>query len=184
MQARIACRPNRTYPARVALIRILVDGYSLLHGWPELARGRARHSAAAREALVQKLTHYQDAVGVLITVFFDGSGAPPQIPGPQSSHPIEVLFSRNGQTADQMIERAAHRFQAYGEVLAITDDRAERHTVSGLGGFTESCSNFIATIEDTLGDVSRELHHHNHKERLRFRLHSAAGAKPAARSIQ
>jgi hypothetical protein len=39
---------NPTMP----LIRILVDGYSLLHAWPELARGSARHSATAREALI------------------------------------------------------------------------------------------------------------------------------------
>jgi hypothetical protein len=31
------------------LVRILVDGYSLLHNWPELAPGKARHSAAARD---------------------------------------------------------------------------------------------------------------------------------------
>ena len=169
MQARIACRPNRKYPARVALIRILVDGYSLLHGWPGLAPGRARHSAAAREALVRKLTHYQDATGVPITVFFDGAGAPPHAPKPHHGDPVEVLFSRNGQTADQMIERAVHRFQDYGEVLAITDDRAERHTVAGLGGLTDSCANFIATIGETLGGLSRDLHRHNHKEHHRFR---------------
>jgi len=29
----------------MALVRILVDGYSLLHHWPELAPGRARFSA-------------------------------------------------------------------------------------------------------------------------------------------
>ena len=44
---------------------------------------------------------------------------------------VEVLFSRAGQTADEMIERAAHRFQDYGEVLVVTDDHAERDTVIG-----------------------------------------------------
>jgi predicted RNA-binding protein with PIN domain len=33
----------------MALVRILVDGYSLLHGWPELAPGAPRHSERARE---------------------------------------------------------------------------------------------------------------------------------------
>ena len=28
----------------MALVRILVDGYSLLHNWPELAPGQPRHS--------------------------------------------------------------------------------------------------------------------------------------------
>ena len=39
----------------MSLVRILVDGYSLLHSWPELAPGKARYSAAAREELVRVL---------------------------------------------------------------------------------------------------------------------------------
>ena len=44
----------------MALVRILVDGYSLLHNWPELANGRPRHSAAARDELIRRLTLYGD----------------------------------------------------------------------------------------------------------------------------
>src|SRR4030095_14869289 len=116
----------------MALMRILVDGYSLLHNWPELARGKARHSAAARDELVHVLTRYQDTVGTPITIFFDGSGAPPNMPKDESSTHVEVLFSRDGKTADDLIERAAHRFQSYGEVLVVTDDFAERDTVIAM----------------------------------------------------
>src|SRR5205085_8812925 len=118
----------------MALVRILVDGYSLLHNWPELAPGRPRHSAAARDELIQRLTKYQDAIETPITIFFDGGGAPTGTPAPSSTPELEVLYSRSGQTADQMIERAAHRFAPYGEVLAVTDDLAERDTVISLGG--------------------------------------------------
>ena len=58
----------------MALVRILVDGYSLLHNWPELAPGQPRHSARAREELVHVLTRYHDATGKPVTVFFDGAG--------------------------------------------------------------------------------------------------------------
>jgi predicted RNA-binding protein with PIN domain len=54
----------------MALVRILVDGYSLLHGWPELAAGAARHSARAREELIHVLTRYCDVTGEPVTVFF------------------------------------------------------------------------------------------------------------------
>src|ERR1019366_8540437 len=102
----------------MALVRILVDGYSLLHNWPELARGRARHSAAARDELIRRLTLYQDASGIPVTIFFDGRGLPNGKPIAASRGSVEVLYSRQGQTADDMIERAAHRFRPYGEVLA------------------------------------------------------------------
>lgn len=155
----------------VALVRILIDGYSLLHAWPELAPGRPRHSAAARDELVRWLTLYLDAVGTPITVFFDGSGAGTKADraARQSKTEVEVLFSRRGQTADQMIERATHRFAPYGEVLAVTDDHAERDTVISLGGLASSCRHFIQSLEDVLGELEDNLKHHNRRERHQFK---------------
>jgi predicted RNA-binding protein with PIN domain len=157
------------YDGHMALVRILVDGYSLLHNWPELAAGTPRHSETAREALVEMLTQYQDACGTPVTIFFDGTGARRSKPKNQSGSAVEVLFSNSGQTADDLIERAAHRFQDYGEVLVVTDDFAERDTVSGFGGAVASCANFIRMIGQTLGDLQEDLNQHNRAARNSFR---------------
>jgi hypothetical protein len=153
----------------MALVRILVDGYSLLHNWPELAPGQPRHSERARDELVQILTQYHDATGEPITIFFDGAGAPPNVPKKNSSRNVEILFSRAGQTADEMIERAAHRFQDYGEVMVVTDDFAERDVVGGMGGIVASCTSFIRTIESALTEQRDELRDYNRRERNRFK---------------
>ena len=58
----------------------MVDGYSLLHYWEELAPTKPRHSFHARDALVASLTQYQDSSGTPVTVVFDGGGAPPDTP--------------------------------------------------------------------------------------------------------
>ena len=142
----------------MALVRILVDGYSLLHNWPELAPGAARHSEAARDALVEMLTRYQDSQGTPITVFFDGSGSRRGKLKNEAAGTVEVLFSRAGQTADDMIERAAHRFHDY----------AERDMVSGFGGAVSSCANFIRMIGDALTELQDKLKNHNRTERNRF----------------
>src|SRR5262249_48748736 len=139
-----------SYPHPMALLRILIDGYSLLHNWPELAPGKPRHSAAARDELIRIITQYRDVIGTPVTIFFDGSGAPVGTPAALSTTELEFLYSKPGQTADQMIERAAHRFAEYGEVLAVTDDLAERDTVVSLGGSASSCLSFIQTVENTL----------------------------------
>ena len=153
----------------MALARILVDGYSLLHNWPELAPGQPRHSERAREELIHVLTRYHDATDEPVTIFFDGSGAPPDTAKRTSDAAVEVLFSRAGQTADQMIERAAHRFQPHGEVLAVTDDNAVREVVSGFGGSVASCANFIHMVETALTELQDELRRHNRTERNRFK---------------
>jgi predicted RNA-binding protein with PIN domain len=170
----------------MALVRILVDGYNLLgfiqsqanfrskvgngllHNWPELAEGAPRHSEAARDALVEMIQQYQDASGTPATIFFDGRGSRKMKPRNQSGNAVEVLFSHAGQTADDLIERAALRFQDYGEVLVVTDDFAERDAVSGFGGSVASCGNFIAMIQNALADLSKKLNNHNRAERNRF----------------
>ena len=174
----------RPYRFCMALVRILVDGYSLLHEWMDLAEGQPRHSAAARDALVQILTHYQDAIGTPITIFFDGGGAPVNTPKTHSTRQLEVLYSRNGQTADDMIERAAYRFQDYGEVLAVTNDSAERNIVIHMGGMAESCGNFIRTVEATLAGMADDVDRHNRQEQVRYRasrparVRGRSGRKP------
>lgn len=152
----------------MALIRILVDGYSLLHHWPELAPGRPRHSSFARDELVKWLTQYRDATGTPITIFFDGSRPRGDSIPVESTPEMEILYSHAGQTADQMIERAAHRLAAYGEVLVVTNDRAERDIVLGFGGMASSCGEFIHTMQDALGGLHRDLHHLNRIERNRY----------------
>jgi len=118
--------------------------------------------------LVHILTQYQDAVSTPITIFFDGS-TPARGPRPQAiKGQVEVLFSRAGQTADQMIERAAHLYQPYGEVLAVTDDHAERDTVIAMGGLASSCLNFVHSVTSTLTEVRGDIAEHNRRERTRF----------------
>jgi len=171
----------------MALVRILVDGYNLLghiqqqdnfryyqrigllHQWPELAAGAPRHSEAARDALVEVLTQYQDACGTPVTIFFDGNRSRYSKPKNDSISGVEVLFSRAGQTADDLIERAAHRFQEYGEVMVVTNDRLERDMVTGFGGTTASCENFILMIGGALQDLSEKLETRNRSERNAFR---------------
>lgn len=153
----------------MALVRILVDGYSLLHGWPELAPNKARHSAAARDELIYQLTRYRDIIGTPITIVFDGGGAPVGTPPTHSTSELEILFSRAGQTADDIIERVAHRMSSFGEVLAVTDDNAERDTVIALGGMATSCLSFIQTVENTLKEQAHDIKNYNRRERNKFK---------------
>ncbi len=152
----------------MALVRILVDGYSLLHAWPALARGKARHSSAAREELIHILTRYQDALGTPITIFFDGSGAPSGTPKHDSTPNLEVIYSPAGRTADDLIERSAHLFRPYGEVLVVTNDSLERDTVTTLGGYSSLCAHFIKDVQTLLKEETGLLDHYNRREKERF----------------
>ena len=153
----------------MAIARILVDGYSLLHSWRDLAPGEPRHSATARDALIAELTQYADSTHTPVTVFFDGSGAPADTPKPHSPEGLEIIYSTKGKTADDLIERTAHRLKPYGEALAITNDLAERDTVISMGGTAQSCEEFIRDIERTLGERDEFMKTYNRREANRYK---------------
>ena len=153
----------------MALVRILVDGYSLLHAWPDLARGKPRYSSAARAELIQQLRQYGDAIGTPITVVFDGKGPAGTESEPVSTAAMEIIYSKSGQTADDIIERAAALLVKYGEVLVVSNDFAERDTVASVGGSVCSCEHFIRSIEADLTDFQKQLQRRNASELKRYR---------------
>ena len=116
-----------------------------------------------------RLTHYQDAIGTPVTIFFDGRGAPAGVPKSSGSHKLEVIYSPAGKTADDLIERVAFRIKDYGHALVVTDDFAERDSVMASGAWVASCANFIAQVDAELGDLAVDLKHHNRREREGFR---------------
>ena len=153
----------------MALVRILVDGYSLLHSWPELAPREPRHSAGARGELLHVLRLYSDAIGTPVTAVFDGAGHRGARQETDSTPQVEVLFSKAGQTADQIIERVTHRMKPFGEILVVTDDHAERDTVLAMGGFASSCDNFIREVENALQNLERDVQRYNSAEKRRYK---------------
>ena len=80
-----------------------------------------------------------------------------------------MLFSKSGQTADQIIERVTHRMKPFGEILVVTDDHAERDTVLAMGGFASSCDSFILTVENALRDLDRDVARYNSAEKRRYK---------------
>ena len=153
----------------MAVVRILVDGYSLLHAWRDLAPDAPRHSARAREALFRVLTQYADSVGTPVTLFFDGAGAPKDVPKNISTDSLEVVFSRDSKTADDLIERTAYRLKPYGEALAVTNDFAERDTVISMGGLAQSCEDFVHDIDRVLKERDDFVKTHNRREANRYK---------------
>ena len=153
----------------MAVVRILVDGYSLLHAWRELVPTEPRHSARAREALIRVLTQYADSVGTPITLFFDGTGAPKGLPKTDSPDSLEIVFSRDSKTADDLIERTAYRLKPFGEALAITNDYAERDTVISMGGLAQSCEDFVRDVERVLNERDDFLKQYNRREANRYK---------------
>src|SRR5881227_1444343 len=110
---------------------LIVDGHSVIFGWPELRKLHARRSSLARETLVKQLRDYQDWTGVHIVVVFDGKGKKVQATSDPAD--AQISYSRSGQSADSLIERLASKYAKRYELMVATSDSMEAETVHACG---------------------------------------------------
>lgn len=110
---------------------LLVDGHSIIFGWPELRALHSRRMASAREALVKTLTAYQDQSGVRVVLVFDGQGARPSDDGEPGG--IQIFYAPAGRTADDLIERLVAKYAAIHRLTVATSDRLEQQTALAFG---------------------------------------------------
>ncbi|MFD0895047.1 NYN domain-containing protein [Luteolibacter ambystomatis] len=115
---------------------LIVDGHSAIFAIPRFAglhRGPTRY--LARLELVKWLQRFGDASEWKVVVVFDGKQAERGIEG-GTEEGILILYSRNGETADSVIERLAARFGARDQVKVASDDRMVLLTASAFGAET------------------------------------------------
>jgi len=149
----------------VSFVRILVDGYSMLHACRDERPKAPPHSPMARDWLIRTLTLYQDSIHTPVTVIFDGMGSKASKEN-QEIHPhLEVIYSKGNRTADDLIERVTHKLLAYGQVLVVTNDYAEQNTIFSMGGSVSSCEQFLGDIKTELDRFQSELAQRNKKSR-------------------
>lgn len=143
---------------------VLVDGYSVLHAWPQLARSAGRSLEKRRAALLEIMAQYADQSGRRLTVVFDGYNAKHK---PESAtHPsgLEVIFSPKGKTADEVIERAVAQAPGRANILVVTSDGVERQIVQTLGASCLSAEAFAVEVQDALRDLARLVRQHGRAE--------------------
>jgi hypothetical protein len=111
-------------------IHILIDGYNLIRNYPPLAREEYRDFSRGREALLQWLAAYRRTAPHPITVVFDGHKGGARVEERDVYKGIKILFSRSGQTADDLIKGLVSR--EGGKFLVVTSDLE-------LGSYCRSC---------------------------------------------
>jgi uncharacterized protein len=110
---------------------LIVDGHSIIFAWPDLRKLHERRSSIAREALTKRLRNYQDWTGVRVIVVFDGKA--PKISTTLDPSDVQIFYSRDGQTADAIIERLASKYAGKFNLTVATSDSMERQTVYASG---------------------------------------------------
>lgn len=125
----------------------LVDGYNIIHSWPELKALAVENLDAARSRLMQIMGDFQGYKQCLLILVFDAYKVSDGVGHMFKDHNIFVVYTDQAQTADMYIERATHKLSSDYRVVVATSDAMEQLIVSGQGAHRMSSRELFLEIE-------------------------------------
>lgn len=131
-------------------LSLLIDGYNLLGA---LGKRKAESlSAGEREALITRLSLYSQRKGHPVTVVFDAWRGPMGLEHHEHRTGVQVVFTKRGERADQVIQRLARQ---YGQDCAVVSSDLEIiQTAKSHGAFVMKSQEFQVKLE-SLGNAKR-----------------------------
>ena len=101
---------------------LIVDGYNMIFAWPQLAEAAKGDIDAARRQLCDILSSYAGFKKTRVVLVFDGYKIKGN-PGEKTQfHNIQVVYTKEGQTADAYIEALADQIGNNYAVRVATSD--------------------------------------------------------------
>jgi predicted RNA-binding protein with PIN domain len=139
--------------------RVIVDGYNVVHAWPELKRLLGSASLeAARDKLIARLSVFGMVAGADVTVVFDAHHSTARANSEEMVDGVRVLFTRKGHSADHVIERIAYEASQSGDIITVaTSDRFQRDMVRGMGGAVIDALELERRVVDAENEMGRRV---------------------------
>lgn len=135
---------------------LLVDGYNIIHAWPELKELVDENMDSARMKLLDSLSNYQGIRKCQIIVVFDAYRVQGHFEEVIDYHNIHMVFTREAQTADHYIERFAHDNQKKYNITVATSDGLEQLIIRGAGCSLLSARELKVEIERANERIRKE----------------------------
>lgn len=112
---------------------LLVDGYNVIFAWEELRMLAQATIDGARHKLMDILCNYQGYKKCILILVFDAYKVEGGIGQAIRYHNIHVVYTKEAETADQYIEKLAHRMGRNHQVTVATSDGLEQLIIRGEG---------------------------------------------------
>ena len=136
---------------------LIVDGYNVINAWPELISLKDQNLEHARDALIDLLASYGAYKGMKVVVVFDAhevSG----IESIQFQKQVEVVFTKEGETADSFIERTSYNLKGKQQrVYVVTSDWAEQLVILWAGAYRISARELYHDYNRTANDIKKQI---------------------------
>ncbi|WP_027092019.1 NYN domain-containing protein [Cohnella thermotolerans] len=136
---------------------LIVDGYNMIGAWPELEKLKRDRLEDARDRLLDLLANYQSYAGVSVSVVFDAFRVP-GLGAAFKQHRVNVVFTREKETADECIERlVGETTSVKRNVYVATSDQTEQRVAFGRGALRLSARELRLAVEESRREIERTI---------------------------
>ena len=125
---------------------LLVDGYNIIFAWDDLRELALRDIKSARDKLMDILSNFAGYRPEKVILVFDAykvAGGPGEV---LRWHNIDVVFTKEAETADLYIEKTAHVLAKKYKVTVATSDAVEQVIIFGAGAYRMSARMLLEEI--------------------------------------
>ena len=112
---------------------LIVDGYNIIHAWPELEELTSVSLESARVKLMDILCNYQGVSGETVILVLDGYLVKGSTGSVLEYNNIFVVYTKEAETADHYIERTVSSIPKEYRVKVATNDGLEQTIIMGKG---------------------------------------------------
>lgn len=126
---------------------VIVDGYNVIFAWDTLRELSEHNIDSARGKLMDILSNYQGYMNCKLIVVFDGYKVKDNKGERFPYDDIEVVYTKEGETADAHIEKLTHELARKHKVTVVTSDGLEQIVTMGQGAICMSSRDFKAEVE-------------------------------------
>ena len=140
---------------------LVIDGYNILNSWTELAEIMKDSMEDARDRLIHILNNYAGYKKYRVIVVFDGHKVRNN-PGEKIVyHNVEVIYSPEGITADQVIEKEVGKLLRTHKVFVATSDKLQQEIIWSKGAYRISARELIEEIRNTQKEYREKINVRN-----------------------
>ena len=132
---------------------LLIDGYNIIFAWDSLKKLAAESLEAARSRLIDRIAAYKVFKPFEVILVFDAYKVKGNRGETEQTQGITLVYTKEAQTADAYIEKAAKELSRHYKVTVATSDGLEQLIIFGSGAYRMPAS----SLEDDVLQVEKEL---------------------------
>lgn len=121
---------------------LLVDGYNIIFAWENLSELAKTNLDGARHKLMEIMSNFQAYRKMHLILVFDAYKVKGNPGSTVRYHNIDVVYTKEAETADQYIEKVSHDMSRKYRVRVATSDGLEQLIIMGAGATRISAREF------------------------------------------